>query len=61
MHGLKRNRHIVETFVRYAHEQNYIKNPLDIDKLFAPVTNDRSLPRRHPERSRGTAAIVHAR
>jgi 4,5-dihydroxyphthalate decarboxylase len=40
VHGLKRNRHIVETFVRYAHQQNYIKNPLDVDKLFAPVTND---------------------
>jgi 4,5-dihydroxyphthalate decarboxylase len=40
VHGLKRNRHIVETFVRYAHEQGYIKNPLDVDTLFAPVSND---------------------
>jgi 4,5-dihydroxyphthalate decarboxylase len=40
VHGLKRNRHIVETFVRYAHEQGYIKNPLDVDTLFAPVNND---------------------
>ena len=40
VHGLKRNRHIVDTFVRYAHEQGYIKKPLDVDKLFAPVGND---------------------
>jgi 4,5-dihydroxyphthalate decarboxylase len=40
VHGLKRNRHIVETFVRYAYEQGYIKNRLDVDKLFAPVSND---------------------
>jgi 4,5-dihydroxyphthalate decarboxylase len=40
LHGLKRNRHIVETFVRYAHEQGYIKKPLNVDTLFAPVTND---------------------
>jgi 4,5-dihydroxyphthalate decarboxylase len=40
VHGLKRNRHIVETFVRYAHEQGYIKKPLDVDTLFAPVGND---------------------
>ena len=40
VHGLKRNRHIVETFVRYAHEQGYIKRPLDVDTLFAPVGND---------------------
>ncbi len=40
VHGLKRNRHIVETFVRYAYEQGYIKRPLDVDTLFAPVGND---------------------
>lgn len=40
VHGLKRNRHIVETFVRYAHEQGYIKNPLNVDTMFAPVNND---------------------
>ena len=39
-HGLKRNRHIVETFVRYAHEQGYIAKLPDVDKLFAPVSND---------------------
>ena len=40
LHGLKSNRHVVETFVRYAHEQGYIKKPLDVDTLFAPVNND---------------------
>jgi 4,5-dihydroxyphthalate decarboxylase len=40
VHGLERNRHIVETFVRYAHEQGYFKQPLDVDTLFAPVSND---------------------
>ena len=40
VHGLKGNRHIVETFVRYAHEQGYIAKPLDVDTLFAPVDND---------------------
>jgi 4,5-dihydroxyphthalate decarboxylase len=40
VHGLKRNRHIVETFVRYAHEQGYIAELPDVDTLFAPVGND---------------------
>jgi 4,5-dihydroxyphthalate decarboxylase len=40
VHGLKHNRHIVETFVRYAHKQNYIKKLPDVDSLFAKVTND---------------------
>ena len=40
VHGLKRNRHIVETFVRYAHEQGYIKKLPNVDTLFAPVSND---------------------
>ena len=39
-HGLKSNRHIVETFVRYAHEQGYIKRLPAIDSLFAPITTD---------------------
>jgi 4,5-dihydroxyphthalate decarboxylase len=40
VHGLKRNRHIVETFVRYAHQQGYTKKLLDVDTMFAPVSND---------------------
>lgn len=40
VHGLRRNRHIVETFVRYAHAQGYIAKLPDIDTLFAPVSND---------------------
>jgi 4,5-dihydroxyphthalate decarboxylase len=38
VHGLEPNRHIVETFVRYAHAQNYIKTIPDVDSLFASVT-----------------------
>jgi hypothetical protein len=40
VHGLKRNRHIVETFVRYAHEQGYIAERPNVDTLFAAVGND---------------------
>jgi 4,5-dihydroxyphthalate decarboxylase len=37
-HGLAPNRKIVETFVRYAHEQGYISRPIPVDELFVPVT-----------------------
>ena len=40
VHGLKRNRHIIETFVRYAHQQGYVAKLPDVDALFAPVSND---------------------
>jgi 4,5-dihydroxyphthalate decarboxylase len=40
VHGLKHNRHIIETFVRYAHEQGYVKQLPDVGTLFAPVMND---------------------
>ena len=40
VHGLERNRHIIETFVRYAHEQGYVATLPDVDTLFAPVAND---------------------
>jgi 4,5-dihydroxyphthalate decarboxylase len=40
VHGLKRNRHIIETFVRYAHEQGYVSKLPDVDTLFATVGND---------------------
>jgi len=40
VHGLKANRHIVETFVRYAHEQGYIAERPDVESLFAPVERD---------------------
>ena len=36
-HGLEANRHIVDTFVRYGHEQGYTRSRLDVDKIFAPV------------------------
>jgi 4,5-dihydroxyphthalate decarboxylase len=39
-HGLAKNRHIVETFVRYAHEQGYIDRRLSVEELFAENTLD---------------------
>ena len=37
-HGLEPNRHVLETFVRYAHEQGYIPRRLASEELFAPNT-----------------------
>jgi 4,5-dihydroxyphthalate decarboxylase len=37
-HGLKANRHTVETFVRYAHEQGYINRRLTVEEMFAETT-----------------------
>ena len=37
-HGLAVNRKIVETFVRYAHEQGYISREIPVDELFVPET-----------------------
>jgi 4,5-dihydroxyphthalate decarboxylase len=37
-HGVKANRHIIDTFVRYAHEQGYINRRLSAEELFAPNT-----------------------
>jgi len=34
-HGVAANRKLVETFVRYAHEQNYIDRILPVEELFA--------------------------
>ena len=39
-HGLAPNRHIIETFVRYAHEQGYIAERPSVESLFAPETLD---------------------
>ncbi len=36
--GLVKNRHVIETFVRYAHEQGYTNRRLSVDELFAPNT-----------------------
>jgi 4,5-dihydroxyphthalate decarboxylase len=38
-HGLPANRHLIETFVRYAHEQGYIPKPIAVDDLFAEGTH----------------------
>ena len=32
-----KNRHVIETFVRYAHEQGYVDRLPKLDELFAPV------------------------
>ncbi|HXS42629.1 MAG TPA: hypothetical protein VN766_20705 [Stellaceae bacterium] len=39
-HGLKANRKIVETFVRYAHDQGYISRRIPVEELFVPGTLD---------------------
>ncbi len=36
--GLGPNRKIVETFVRYAHDQGYISRPIPVEELFVPST-----------------------
>jgi 4,5-dihydroxyphthalate decarboxylase len=38
--GLGPNRHVIETFLRYAHEQGYIERPMAVDELFAANTLD---------------------
>jgi 4,5-dihydroxyphthalate decarboxylase len=38
--GLKPNRKIVETFVRYAHDQGYISRQIPVEELFVPGTLD---------------------
>lgn len=37
-YGLEANRHVLETLVRYTHEQGLIGKPLDVKSLFAPNT-----------------------
>ncbi len=37
-HGLASNRHILETFIRYAHEQGYIERRPAVEELFAENT-----------------------
>jgi 4,5-dihydroxyphthalate decarboxylase len=39
--GLVKNRHVVETFCRYLREQNLIKEPVDIEAAFLPVTGEK--------------------
>ena len=36
--GLGPNRKIVETFVRYAHDQGYISRRIPVEELFVPGT-----------------------
>jgi 4,5-dihydroxyphthalate decarboxylase len=36
-HRLEPNRHVLATFLRYAHAQGYIARPLDLDTIFAPI------------------------
>jgi 4,5-dihydroxyphthalate decarboxylase len=37
-HGIAANRHTIETFVRYAHQQGYIPRPLVVEELFPEST-----------------------
>ena len=37
-YGLEANRHVLETLVRYTHEQGLISKPLDVKSLFASNT-----------------------
>jgi len=37
-HGLEPNRHVLETFIRYAHEQGYIPRRPALEELFAANT-----------------------
>ena len=38
VHGFEANRHTIDTFVRYAHEQGYIPRRPAIEEFFAPNT-----------------------
>ncbi|MDH3239426.1 MAG: ABC transporter substrate-binding protein [Alphaproteobacteria bacterium] len=38
VHGIEPNRKVIETFVRYAHEQGYISREIPVEELFAPST-----------------------
>ncbi|MEE9568701.1 MAG: ABC transporter substrate-binding protein [Candidatus Binatia bacterium] len=38
-YGVEENRHVLETFLRYSHDQGMISNPLTVDELFAPETH----------------------
>ena len=37
-HGIARNHKVIETFVRYAHEQGYIRSHIPIEELFVTQT-----------------------
>jgi 4,5-dihydroxyphthalate decarboxylase len=37
-HGFAPNRQVMEDFIRYAHEQNYISRRLTPEELFVPET-----------------------
>jgi 4,5-dihydroxyphthalate decarboxylase len=40
-YGLEPNRKTLETFARYLHSQGLIDRPVDIDKMFVPVIDER--------------------
>jgi len=39
-YGLETNRHVLETYVRYLHEQQLIDRLMPIEELFAPNVQD---------------------
>lgn len=36
-YGYPLNRHVLETFASYLHEQEFVSNPLDVSQYFAPI------------------------
>ena len=38
VHGFGPNRAVIETFLRYAHEQGYVARPMRAEELFVPET-----------------------
>ncbi len=36
-YGLEPNRHVVETVSKYLHRERFVPEPLEIDRLFAPI------------------------
>jgi 4,5-dihydroxyphthalate decarboxylase len=37
-YGFQRNRHVLEKLAQYALEQGLLKQPMDVEELFAPET-----------------------
>src|SRR6185312_3158363 len=43
-HGFAPNRKVMEDFIRYAHEQNYISRRMTAEELFVPDANSQDAP-----------------
>jgi 4,5-dihydroxyphthalate decarboxylase len=42
-YGIEANRALLETFLRYSHEQGLARRPLTVEEIFAPETGGRLL------------------